>query len=95
LDIRKDTAVVVYDTQGVFSAPRVWWTFKAFGHDRRAAQRCSSESRVPSRWSLVAGRWSLVAAATRWWHSIEHIRLRSSLPNRDDMFELHRVNCGF
>jgi thiosulfate/3-mercaptopyruvate sulfurtransferase len=25
--------VVVYDTAGVFSAPRVWWTFRAFGHD--------------------------------------------------------------
>ncbi len=25
--------VVVYDTAGVFSAPRVWWTFKAFGKD--------------------------------------------------------------
>lgn len=24
--------VVVYDDQGVFSAPRVWWTFKAMGH---------------------------------------------------------------
>lgn len=34
LGIDNDTAVVVYDTQGVFSAPRVWWTFKAFGHDR-------------------------------------------------------------
>lgn len=22
-----------YDTQGIFSAPRVWWTFKVFGHD--------------------------------------------------------------
>ena len=26
--------VVVYDRSGVFSAPRVWWTFRAFGHDR-------------------------------------------------------------
>lgn len=24
--------IVVYDGRGVFSAPRVWWTFKAFGH---------------------------------------------------------------
>ena len=63
LDIRNDTAVIVYDTQGVFSAPRVWWTFKAFGHDRRAAQRCSSESRVPSRWLLVAGGIRLSTSA--------------------------------
>jgi thiosulfate/3-mercaptopyruvate sulfurtransferase len=25
--------VVVYDAAGVFSAPRVWWTFRAFGFD--------------------------------------------------------------
>ena len=36
LGISNDSTVVVYDTQGVFSAPRVWWTFKAFGHDKCA-----------------------------------------------------------
>lgn len=25
--------VVVYDSQGLFSAARVWWTFRAMGHD--------------------------------------------------------------
>jgi thiosulfate/3-mercaptopyruvate sulfurtransferase len=25
--------IVVYDTEGMFSAPRVWWTFRAMGHD--------------------------------------------------------------
>ena len=25
--------VIVYDTLGLYSAPRVWWTFKVFGHD--------------------------------------------------------------
>ena len=25
--------VVVYDTQGLFSAARVWWTFRAMGHE--------------------------------------------------------------
>jgi thiosulfate/3-mercaptopyruvate sulfurtransferase len=28
--------VVVYDTRGVVSAARVWWTFRAFGHTRVA-----------------------------------------------------------
>ena len=28
--------VVVYDTRGVISAARVWWTFRAMGHDRVA-----------------------------------------------------------
>lgn len=25
--------IVVYDQRGIFSAPRVWWTFRFFGHD--------------------------------------------------------------
>ncbi|KAH0543102.1 hypothetical protein FGG08_002528 [Glutinoglossum americanum] len=36
LGIRRDDDVVVYDTSdlGVFSAPRVYWTLKVFGHDK-------------------------------------------------------------
>jgi thiosulfate/3-mercaptopyruvate sulfurtransferase len=36
LGIRKDDTVVVYDTYelGIFSAPRVSWTLKVFGHDQ-------------------------------------------------------------
>jgi thiosulfate/3-mercaptopyruvate sulfurtransferase len=26
--------IVVYDSKGLFSAPRVWWTFRAMGHER-------------------------------------------------------------
>lgn len=35
LGIRKEDTVVVYDTKelGIFSAPRVGWTLKIFGHD--------------------------------------------------------------
>ena len=33
LGIGSDDDVVVYDTRGVVSAARVWWTFRAFGHD--------------------------------------------------------------
>lgn len=28
--------IVVYDQRGLFSAPRVWWTFRAFGHEEVA-----------------------------------------------------------
>jgi thiosulfate/3-mercaptopyruvate sulfurtransferase len=31
LGIGDDTTVVIYDGAGLFSAPRVWWTFKIFG----------------------------------------------------------------
>ena len=27
------STMVIYDAQGVFSAPRVWWTFRAMGHE--------------------------------------------------------------
>ena len=36
LGIGSDDRVVVYDVRGVVSAARVWWTFRAFGHDRVA-----------------------------------------------------------
>ena len=36
LGIDNSCAVVVYDRSGCFSAPRVWWTFRAFGHARPA-----------------------------------------------------------
>lgn len=31
LGISEDLTIVVYDEIGLFSAPRVWWTFRAFG----------------------------------------------------------------
>ncbi|MEM1103632.1 MAG: 3-mercaptopyruvate sulfurtransferase [Pseudomonadota bacterium] len=36
LGIAADDDVVIYDAVGVFSAPRVWWTFRLFGHERVA-----------------------------------------------------------
>ena len=36
LGIGSDDRVIVYDVRGVISAARVWWTFRAFGHDRVA-----------------------------------------------------------
>lgn len=37
LGITNESHVVVYDNNeklGVFSAPRVWWTFRVFGHNK-------------------------------------------------------------
>ncbi len=36
MGIGNDHRVVVYDADGLFSAPRVWWMFRAFGHDNVA-----------------------------------------------------------
>ncbi len=33
LGISNDTHVVIYDSLGMFSAPRGWWMFKAMGHN--------------------------------------------------------------
>jgi thiosulfate/3-mercaptopyruvate sulfurtransferase len=34
LGIADQDRIVVYDDAGIFSAARVWWTFRAFGHDK-------------------------------------------------------------
>ena len=34
LGIGNDSHVVVYDTVGLYSASRVWWMFRVFGHER-------------------------------------------------------------
>jgi len=36
LGITGEDQVVIYDTAGLFSAPRAWWMFRAMGHDRVA-----------------------------------------------------------
>lgn len=36
LGIANDHRVIVYDADGLFSAPRVWWMFRAFGHNNVA-----------------------------------------------------------
>ncbi|KAG9136562.1 hypothetical protein Leryth_014401 [Lithospermum erythrorhizon] len=34
LGIENKDSIVVYDGKGIFSAARVWWMFRVFGHDR-------------------------------------------------------------
>lgn len=36
LGINNDSAIVVYDTIGIYASPRVWWMFKAMGHSNIA-----------------------------------------------------------
>ncbi|CAM4316090.1 sulfurtransferase [Vibrio neonatus] len=33
LGINKQSTIVVFDNQGIYSAPRAWWTFKVMGFD--------------------------------------------------------------
>lgn len=32
LGINNESVIVVYDTNGIYSSPRVWWLFKSMGH---------------------------------------------------------------
>lgn len=34
LGIGNDDHVIIYDTHGIFSAPRAWWMFRYFGHNK-------------------------------------------------------------
>jgi thiosulfate/3-mercaptopyruvate sulfurtransferase len=36
LGIGNEDDIVIYDGAGIFAAPRVWWTFRVFGHSRVA-----------------------------------------------------------
>ena len=36
LGIKKNSCIVVYDTHGVYSSPRVWWLFKTMGFENIA-----------------------------------------------------------
>ena len=33
LGIKNEDHVVVYDSYGIYCSPRVWWMFRAFGHE--------------------------------------------------------------
>ena len=36
LGINADSLIIVYDNLGIYTSPRVWWMFKAMGHDNIA-----------------------------------------------------------
>ena len=36
LGISNQQTIVIYDSSGIFAAPRAWWMFKAMGHERVA-----------------------------------------------------------
>ncbi|MFC3120178.1 sulfurtransferase [Agaribacter flavus] len=34
LGVRRDSTIVIYDNQGIYSAPRAWWMFKVMGFEQ-------------------------------------------------------------
>lgn len=76
LGIGNDDFVVIYDTEGIMSAPRLWWMFRAFGHEsaavldgglskwRAEGRTMESDENMPSpRTFLAADAPRLIAAA--------------------------------
>jgi thiosulfate/3-mercaptopyruvate sulfurtransferase len=59
MGIKNDSELVVYDSAGLFSAARVWWMFKAFGHTNVRVLHGG----LPA-WIAVAGPLSSEATAS-------------------------------
>jgi len=65
LGVEPDDRIVIYDTHGVRSAPRLWWMFRHFGHERVAvldggwpAWRAAGGAAEPGRPAPARpGRW--------------------------------------
>ena len=68
LGIGDDHRVVVYDGQGMVTAPRVWWTLRVFGHDDVAVlngglpnwlaeERATASGAEPARSAEFNARW--------------------------------------
>ncbi|MEJ0046287.1 MAG: 3-mercaptopyruvate sulfurtransferase [Rhodospirillales bacterium] len=55
--------VVVYDQKGIFSAPRAWWMFRLFGHDRVAVLDGGLPAWRDGGHALEAGPPAVVAPA--------------------------------
>lgn len=73
LGIGPDDEVVVYDTHGLFSAPRVWWLFRYFGHDRVQVLHGGMPQWLAEKHPVVLGER---AHATRVYHAVPRPELR-------------------
>jgi thiosulfate/3-mercaptopyruvate sulfurtransferase len=56
LGVGAEMQIVVYDTQGLFSAARAWWMFRYFGHDRVAVLDGGLPAWQASGGTLESGR---------------------------------------
>jgi len=53
LGISNQDKIIVYDNMGIFSCPRVWWTFRVFGHNNISVL----DGGLPA-WKKAGGRTS-------------------------------------
>ncbi|WP_290653422.1 3-mercaptopyruvate sulfurtransferase [Aquisalimonas sp.] len=59
LGIGNDSHVVIYDTYGLFSAARVWWMFRTFGHEAVAILDGGLPAWIGAGMTLEAGQPSV------------------------------------
>ncbi|KAB7614347.1 3-mercaptopyruvate sulfurtransferase [Amylibacter sp. SFDW26] len=69
LGISNDSQIVVYDTEGLFSAARVWWLFRYFGHMDIAVldgglKKWKTEERETTDQTVAAPAANMSATAT-------------------------------
>ena len=55
LGINADSHIVVYDAKGLYSAARVWWMFKAMGHNKVAVLDGGLPAWLDARYPLEPG----------------------------------------
>lgn len=60
LGISNDTHVVIYDSLGMFSAPRGWWMFKAMGHNNVAVLDGGLPAWIEAGFELESGELASV-----------------------------------
>ncbi|HEX5393575.1 MAG TPA: 3-mercaptopyruvate sulfurtransferase [Rhodocyclaceae bacterium] len=73
MGVSNDSRVIFYDQKGIFSAPRGWWLFRLFGHDRVAVL----DGGLPA-W-LAAQRPVETGTASAFAPAVFHPRLRAGL----------------
>jgi len=86
LGIGSEDTVVVYDQQGLFSAPRVWWTFRLFGHGKvfvldgglpawtqegRPVEHGPAPTPVPGDFAVLTPHPELVRDLDQVWRALE------------------------
>jgi thiosulfate/3-mercaptopyruvate sulfurtransferase len=80
LGVNRASTVVVYDAEGLFSAPRVWWNFRAMGH----AATFVLDGGLP-RWTAEA------RPLESGWRRSSHGDFRASQPNLNLARDLEAV----
>lgn len=75
MGIANDQRVIVYDADGLFSAPRVWWMFRVFGHKNVAVMAGGFRNWKAKGLPVTADIPSF--AATRFSASLDATKLRA------------------